>query len=464
MVATLLVALAAGIGASAGTETQRTPPDRASVAGTDEFVSDGLNGTNHYPSVAVNDETGDILVVWQHTTASGTVVRGRLYKAQPDGSHQARPHFVLSGDAAYAGNPHVVWAPWRGRYVVVWDTFDPTAGLVPTSIEGVEVTAAGNPKKQRSIATLKTARTNYYPRLGVDPVQNKLLLSYTALPNQPGDNKTGIVFTFVNNKLKQRGKKLHAATAVFKAGSPARQNPFRRSDLASVPENRRSQPWQGLGFATSGVIDFYEADGTLVNPVIAQRNQMTWLITDTNGLGNEFQQFTGHGGDAGAVIPIPEDPANDGFGHTRQSMFVRGNFEAEFLDDVFNGDLDGYLLVGSLAQGSVDGAYLPRNYDNDIPGQNADLPIRRDRTARLADADFAHLLVPKGKFILRQGIKWTGPNNARRVAFGKAKKLFNTNNKLVWLATASAPELGAKAAAWAKSRGAATEVRLHIYE
>lgn len=47
----------------------------------------------------------------------------------------------------------------------------------------------------------------------------------------------------------------------------------------------------------------------------------------------------------------------------------------DFLDEIFDGDLDGYLLIGS--GNNVDGAYLPRNYDNDIPGQNADLPLRR---------------------------------------------------------------------------------------
>jgi hypothetical protein len=58
-------------------------------------------------------------------------------------------------------------------------------------------------------------------------------------------------------------------------------------------------------------------------------------------------------------------------------MFLRGTFEAEFLDEIYNGDLDGYFLIGS--GNNVDGAYLPRNYDNDIPGQNADLPILRSK-------------------------------------------------------------------------------------
>ena len=63
---------------------------------------------------------------------------------------------------------------------------------------------------------------------------------------------------------------------------------------------------------------------------------------------------------------------------SRMSM-IRSDFwtgGTDFLDEIFDGDLDGYLLVGS--GNNVDGAYLPRNYDNDIPGQNADLPLRRN--------------------------------------------------------------------------------------
>ncbi len=37
------------------------------------------------------------------------------------------------------------------------------------------------------------------------------------------------------------------------------------------------------------------------------------------------------------------------------------------------------VLIGSFENNAVDGAYLPRNYDNDLPGQNADLPLYRDK-------------------------------------------------------------------------------------
>ncbi len=60
----------------------------------------------------------------------------------------------------------------------------------------------------------------------------------------------------------------------------------------------------------------------------------------------------------------------------RISLFVVGCFTPEF-QDIFDGDLDGYLLIGD--NGDIDGSYLPRNYDNEIHGQDCDLPIRRNK-------------------------------------------------------------------------------------
>ncbi|MEM7167458.1 MAG: DUF6531 domain-containing protein [Planctomycetota bacterium] len=56
------------------------------------------------------------------------------------------------------------------------------------------------------------------------------------------------------------------------------------------------------------------------------------------------------------------------------SRFLRG-VEPEGFPVGAPDNLDSYLLIGS--GNNVDGAYLPRNYDSDIPGQNADLPLWR---------------------------------------------------------------------------------------
>lgn len=152
--------------------------------------------------------------------------------------------------------------------------------------------------------------------------------------------------------------------------------------------------WVGLSYVNQGSVDFqddriytifYDENGdryAASMPGLGQKQQQTWLIIANGETGiGEIQGAPGSSVDGEVRIPTPDDPnaGPEAFGSTRMSMYVRGTFDAEFLDDIYNGDLDGYLLVGSISSGSIDGAYLPRNYDNDIPGQNADLPLRRSK-------------------------------------------------------------------------------------
>jgi hypothetical protein len=149
--------------------------------------------------------------------------------------------------------------------------------------------------------------------------------------------------------------------------------------------------WVGLSYVNQGATDlnieaiFYDEDGNRFAGSLGdleQRNLKTWLLIENS---EGIATLTGRGGnnDGEEVIPEPDDPnlSSADFGTTRSSLFVRGTFQAEFLDDVFNGDLDGYMLIGNATTLSIDGAYLPRNYDNDIPGQNADLPLWRSKQA-----------------------------------------------------------------------------------
>jgi len=153
--------------------------------------------------------------------------------------------------------------------------------------------------------------------------------------------------------------------------------------------------WVGLSYVNQGNVDFaddrvwtifYDENGdryAASMPGLAQKAQQTWLIVANGETGiGEITGAPGSAIDGEVRIPAPDDPnaGPESFGSTRMSMYVRGTFDAQFSDDINNGDLDGYLLIGSISAGSIDGAYLPRNYDN-ATGQNADLPLRRSKGA-----------------------------------------------------------------------------------
>jgi hypothetical protein len=145
--------------------------------------------------------------------------------------------------------------------------------------------------------------------------------------------------------------------------------------------------WSGLVVVNQGGVtlnvdaSLYDESGnryTAEFPSLNAGSQYTWLLIEDEGVAGFVPMSDGY---TDMIVPEPDDDSvdPDSFGTTRMSMFVVGSFTATFSDDVFNGDLDGYLLIGK--DSDIDGAYLPRNYDNDIPGQNADMPLRRSKNA-----------------------------------------------------------------------------------
>jgi hypothetical protein len=113
----------------------------------------------------------------------------------------------------------------------------------------------------------------------------------------------------------------------------------------------------------------------------------TWLLSETDG----GVAFVGASDDpAEGLVLTPTTSSNDLiFGDYRMSMFVNGTWPAKYLEELYLGDLDGYMLIGNGAD--INGSYLPRNYDNDIPDQNADLPLHRSKTSNGQNPRFAEI-------------------------------------------------------------------------
>jgi hypothetical protein len=142
--------------------------------------------------------------------------------------------------------------------------------------------------------------------------------------------------------------------------------------------------WAGISIVNQGAVNFdadeveahiYEADGSRWDaflPALPVRNQHTFLLTDDEqGVGfytdTLFIPVEAQGSD---LIPLDN----------RSSMFVVGQHYGSSTVDTFGPDLDGFCMIGNSATGDVYG-YLPRNYDNGIPLQAADLPVLRAKTA-----------------------------------------------------------------------------------
>jgi hypothetical protein len=167
-----------------------------------------------------------------------------------------------------------------------------------------------------------------------------------------------------------------------------------------IPKLQATNFWSGIAMVNQGFVDFagdgslwgdiYEATGThweVTFPALPERNMHTWLLSETDG----GVAFVGASDDpAEGLVLTPTTSSNDLiFGDYRMSMFVNGTWPAKYLEELYLGDLDGYMLIGNGAD--INGSYLPRNYDNDIPGQNADLPLHRSKTSNGQNPRFAEI-------------------------------------------------------------------------
>jgi hypothetical protein len=167
------------------------------------------------------------------------------------------------------------------------------------------------------------------------------------------------------------------------------------SDMVSIffpylPKLVDTDYWTGISIVNQGLISFgegevighiYEADGSLwvvEFPPLPVRHQYTWLVAD----GDQGVGF--YDSDAGIFLPVTAGGGDLVPMDLRSSMFVVAQAEGETIFDIIGPDLDGFCLIGNVVTLVVYG-YLPRNYDNDIPFQNADMPILRAKTAPVFD-------------------------------------------------------------------------------
>ena len=468
-------------------------------------VTKGVDGRNIIPRLAFNPETGDILVVWtqQVPGTSNIKVWVRLFKRKASGKYKRKKAVMLTG-AGWNANAHVIWVPWLGRFLVTWDTFDFTLPLASSPIVGQFVKAKGKPKGK--VKTLvDDGRADTWPKafafIGQDPDDNtaaaadpvqSIILTYTAFPTKPNQKRTGLAFTRLSNKLKQKGITRHLLPPTVTGSAPLSINqildrPFITKNLY-FEEGAPGDPDAGVGEFMFGVQVTSPSHGPLFDadlPGLAHvplgkcgsglfRQRYRWLEKRGQTAIKPTSIESDDCGEELVPIPTPTGSRVDcaAFGQTPNTMIV-GAFEPQTLEDLLNeAALEGFIHVGDPEANAVSGTYRPQNFGNGIPAQNVDVPPRQrseppneDHWRALAGDDpFAHFIYPKGNWIYKRDL--TLDENAETpIRVSKdAVKLFKTGDKIRWLESDSLPEMDVRAIVWGKfESGSDEEVILYVY-
>lgn len=440
----------------------------------DLTVSKGVSGWNVIPRMAVNQDSGDILVTWTQQIVGTKNVRiwVRLLKRKDDGNYVLKPARMASASTGWNANSHVVYVPWKNRYVVFWDTFDFTQGLAKSQIKARMVNTKGKPVKS-VITVVDDNRANNWPRavvldgqttLGPAKERKEVYLTWTAFPTSKGDKDAGLVSMRLSAGFKGTSDK----EVIFPVKINAFASPpnFGFTDLDAGVYTTDIQPhrnWFTVAFEK-------QTDGTRYDPNEMQpmAAYLGWVTPEDSGKSPEWFSM-GQDTGGGTLIPNPTngDDVIGSFGNTRSSLFVRGSFDAEFQDDVFNGDLDGYLLIGNAASGSIDGAYLPRNYDNEMcTTRDADLPLMRnspEKGVNAAKTTIGYWVYSAGNNIKTQQMQFK--KNGKIVVKKTSQNRVFHAGKLAWLTAEGIFDTGAVAIAWQRNVSASSrEIRMHLFD
>jgi len=412
---------------------------------------------------AINGLNGDIYATWTRFSDdfSTAAVYGRFAWRQEGGSYTLGNEVRISPSGGFHAFAKLDFVPWEDAFAVVWQTLDPGSGLLTGGkIMGRRI-AGGGSLRGAARTIVRAKRANVQPHViattpwnGAPPPydENALTLLYTALPTQPGQNKVGIVAQPLRANLKRRGPST-ALGGVHLVGGNA---PYRFDDLDFQPmvsDAARFQPFAAVGLTTFGFLE---------DTIFASVLQLGLNATGKPKVIDRTDLQPGSKGPDFADVTVAEDPSrqND-FGATRSVAVALSGFDPEFLDAIFVGDLDGYLLIGSKVD--VDGAYLPRNYENDIPTMSADLPIlsRSSEASDLADALIGRLIYPERRRMVSREIRQTEAGGLEIAA--RRRKLFKLDQrKLLQSEAVGSESHPARALIWVEQL-APSQQAIHLY-
>jgi hypothetical protein len=109
-------------------------------------ISKSIEYSNYPVRLAVNTNTGDVLVVWMNIKAADSKrLYAALCKLSKSGKFRVKKAGMLSGDKAFIGNFDVAYNPLDNSYMVVADAHESSDFNSPTNLYSQKLDGKGKP-------------------------------------------------------------------------------------------------------------------------------------------------------------------------------------------------------------------------------------------------------------------------------------------------------------------------------
>ncbi len=256
-----------------------------SVVGADHvLVSRGVTGLNLNPRVAVNETTGDVLIVWtQQFLADSTrsQVWASVLKRRPNGTFKKpRKPRRISPKQGFHSNARVAWLPAKRAFFAVWDTRRMPG--VASKILGRKINANG--KASGGTRTLASdGRENFGPAIQPDVPVGRIVYMAKGAASSAGIQKGTDVMTVLLNRGLRRDEAETIDELTLIPGHEPSVESFERADTSC----QLLIVQQGLGSSAPSIKLSLLSDGDVVVDKDGQPQEV--LFPDARHLDSGFQ-------------------------------------------------------------------------------------------------------------------------------------------------------------------------------
>lgn len=315
-------------------------------------ISKAPDRFNYGPHVAVNEATGDVLVVWNERLP-GDPFADRVYSAlcklRPNGKYNVWAPRMVSPDFAAHEWCHVGFNPAAGTYLVVWTANKDQTGLQPADIEARVVDADGVPWATTIVPVGGDGFRNTVPYVhflkdgsGEGGGEAYLLLwTRRSVPENksgsfglwstildPGGNRiAGMQQVYKSDNHAVEDLQMNSDGSFFVAGGPYEQNLIRLSKRGAFNKKNEMEGFTGIRLALLQPNQLIAAWQQIEEPGICMDRIYRGNLRPK---GKAFDPLPGRKGTLSEIVKLADDPGCYQVVHSSSSFWGR------YIDDKGN--------------------------------------------------------------------------------------------------------------------------------